>query len=49
LREELRGEDAARIRQAAAALNDLGTPLAARRMDAAVRSSLAGRQLAEFL
>jgi molecular chaperone HscA len=49
LRDELRGTDADRIRKAAAALNELGTPLAARRMDAAVRSSLAGRQLAEFL
>ena len=49
LRDELRGENADRIRKAAAALNELGTPLAARRMDAAVRSSLAGRQLADFL
>jgi molecular chaperone HscA len=49
LRDELRGENADRIREAAAALNELGTPLAARRMDDAVRRSLAGRQLADFL
>ena len=49
LRDELRGADADRIRNAAAALNELSAPLAARRMDAAVRSTLAGRQPAEFL
>ena len=38
-----------RIRTAAATLNELGAPLAARRMDDAVHRSLAGRQLADFL
>jgi hypothetical protein len=41
----LRGD----ARAAAATLNELSTPLAARRMDDAVRKALAGRQLADFL
>jgi len=49
LRDELRVENAEGIRTAAATLNELGAPLAARRMDDAVRRSLAGRQLADFL
>ncbi|MGO9632830.1 MAG: Fe-S protein assembly chaperone HscA [Steroidobacteraceae bacterium] len=49
LRDELRAENADAIRTAAATLNELGAPLAARRMDDAVRSSLAGRQIADFL
>jgi hypothetical protein len=49
LRDELRAENADGIRTAAATLNELGAPLAARRMDDAVRRSLAGRQLADFL
>ena len=48
LRDALREENTDRIRPAAATLNELSTPLAARRMDAAVRKALAGRQLADF-
>jgi molecular chaperone HscA len=49
LRVELRGRNADGIRTAAATLNELAAPLAARRMDDAVRRSLAGRQLADFV
>jgi len=48
LRDALRAENADRIRTAAAALNELSTPFAARRMDDAVRKALAGRQLADL-
>src|SRR5271165_764730 len=48
LRDALRAENADRIRTAAAALNELSTPFAARRMDDAVRKAFAGRQLADL-
>jgi molecular chaperone HscA len=48
LRETLKDSDADRIRSAAQALNQLSTPLAARRMDSAVSKALAGRRLADF-
>jgi hypothetical protein len=44
----LKDSDADRIRSAAQALNQLSTPLAARRMDSAVSKALAGRRLADF-
>jgi molecular chaperone HscA len=47
LRDALRSESAEIIRAAAAALNELSVPLAARRMDDAVRSALAGRRIAD--
>jgi molecular chaperone HscA len=48
LREELRYGDADRIRIAAEALNQLSAPFAARRIDSAVRKTLAGRRLSDF-
>jgi len=48
LRLALREEHADRIRAAAGALNELGAPLAARRMNNAVRKALAGRPITEF-
>src|ERR1035438_3700607 len=48
LRLALREEHADRIRAAAGALNELGAPLAARRMNNAVREALAGRPITEF-
>jgi molecular chaperone HscA len=48
VREAMRAQQTDRIRSAAAALNELSTPLAARRMDEAVRAALAGRRLSDF-
>jgi molecular chaperone HscA len=48
LRLALREEHADRIRAAAGALNELSAPLAARRMNNAVREALAGRPITEF-
>jgi len=48
LREALKDSDADRIRIAAEALNQLSAPFAARRMDNALRKTLAGRRLSDF-
>ena len=48
LREALKENDADRIRVSAQALNQLSTPLAARRMDSAVSKAFAGRRLTDF-
>jgi molecular chaperone HscA len=48
LRETLQDSDADRIRIAAEALNQLSAPFAARRMDDAIRKTLAGRRLSDF-
>lgn len=49
LRTAMRGDDTNRIRLAAEALNTLCTPLAARRMDNAVRRALRGRSLTDLV
>lgn len=48
LRDALKQDEANRIRVAAEALNELSAPLAARRMDNAVRKAFTGRQLTDF-
>jgi molecular chaperone HscA len=49
LRDAMTGDDADRIRIAADTLNRLSTPLAARRMDEAVRKALTGRALTDVV
>jgi molecular chaperone HscA len=48
LRDAMKHEDAGRIRAAADSLNRLSTPLAARRMDDAVRKALTGRPVTDL-
>jgi molecular chaperone HscA len=48
LRTLMNGDNADAIRVAAEALNQLSAPLAARRMNAAIQSAMAGHQLDEF-
>lgn len=49
VRDAVKREDADLIRNAAAALNALSTPLAARRMDRAVQRALAGRAVTDIV